>query len=38
MSVIIRSNHNLLQMVSNIVEVYSREADKKLTYTLTAAI
>jgi two-component system, sensor histidine kinase and response regulator len=30
MSVIIRSNHNLLQMVSNIVEVYSREADKKL--------
>ncbi len=29
MSVIIRSNHNLLQMVSNIVEVYSREAEKK---------
>jgi two-component system, sensor histidine kinase and response regulator len=30
MSVIIRSNHNLLQMVSNIVEVYSREAEQKL--------
>jgi two-component system, sensor histidine kinase and response regulator len=29
MSVIIRSNHNLLQMVSNIVEVYSREAEQK---------
>jgi two-component system, sensor histidine kinase and response regulator len=29
MSVIIRSNHNLLQMVSNIVEVYSHEAEQK---------
>ncbi len=28
-SVIIRSNHNLLQMVSNIVEVYSHEAEGK---------
>jgi two-component system, sensor histidine kinase and response regulator len=29
MSVMIRSNHNLLQMVSNIVEVYSLEAQEK---------
>jgi two-component system, sensor histidine kinase and response regulator len=29
MSVIVRSNHNLLQMVSNIVEVYSHEAKQK---------
>lgn len=28
-SVIMRSNHNLLQMVSNIVEVYSHEAEAK---------